>query len=86
MSSNASARGRPSSIEQGERPLLVTNQLLERPVQAEAGLHADRHHVQRVWQHGLELRPPLTHQLVEPNHGEVEPDRHTDEEGDTDRE
>ena len=71
--------------EQSERSFLVAHQLLERPVKAEAGLHADRHHVECVRQHRLQLGPALVYQLVEPQDGQVEPDRHSDEKCQADR-
>ena len=71
--------------EQGQRVVLVAHQLLERPIEAEARLHADRDHVQRVRQRRLELGAPIADELVQPEHRQVEPEGHADHQGETSR-
>src|SRR6266849_439598 len=60
--------------EQRERALLMTDQLLEGPIQAEARLHTDRDDIESVWQGSLDFRASCTDQLVEPQDREVEAD------------
>jgi len=63
----------------------VADQLLERAVETETGLHADGDHVQRVRQRRFELGAPFPDELLEPDHRHVEADRHAGDERDADR-
>jgi hypothetical protein len=58
--------------QQRQRSFLMAHQLLQRTVEAKAGLHAYGHYLESVGQHCLQLCAPLADELAQPQQREVE--------------